>query len=91
MKISIHFRNFYQVFSVVASLSLNLGEKSAQNCNADVSGPYREKLYRATANQGARFLKISDREKIKFCIERKLNWALLPRNYYQALSLAIGL
>ena len=39
----------------------------AQICNADVSGPvsspYREKLDRATANQGAQFCRISDRKK----------------------------
>ena len=39
MKISSHLRNFYQVFSVVACPYLNLGVKSAQNCNADVSDP----------------------------------------------------
>ena len=38
---------------------------SDSNCNADASGPYREKLDRATANQGARFLKIPDWKKKK--------------------------
>ena len=52
MKMSSHLRNFYQVFSVVACPYLNLGVKSAQNCNADVSDPDE----RATANLGPRFL-----------------------------------
>ena len=64
------------MFSVVACLKLNLGAKSAQNCNADVSsldlsGPYREKLDWATANQGTRFLRILDRKKINVNIFHK--------------------
>ena len=39
MKININFGNFYQVFSVLACLQLNLGAKSAQYCNAAMSSP----------------------------------------------------
>ena len=65
LKISIHFRNFYQVFSVLAYLQLNF-EKST-NFNTVVSGPYREKLDGSAANQCARFLRIRKQK------ERKIN------------------
>ena len=54
MKISIHFGNFYQVFSVLACLWLNLGVKQLKiKSNADMRVPDKRSVHGENLDQSA--------------------------------------